>query len=76
MCLYIWDLIVSYNLDVMICTESWLRGGLEGLSNAEVFKDEYIAFRRDRNSRGGGVFMCVEHALLAWNHGRTKILRC
>jgi hypothetical protein len=32
-------------------------------------------FRRDRNTRGGGVFICVKNALHAWNRGRTRILR-
>ena len=27
----------------------------------EVFKDDYITFRRDRFSRGGGVFICVKN---------------
>ncbi|PNF40765.1 hypothetical protein B7P43_G17379 [Cryptotermes secundus] len=53
-----WNLIDAYNPDVIIGTESWLR---EEISNAEVFRDEYTTFRRDRNTRGGGVFICVKN---------------
>ena len=50
-----WNLINSYNPDVVIGMESWLS---EEINNAEVFMDDYITFRRDRCSRGGGVFIC------------------
>jgi hypothetical protein len=46
----------TYNPDV-IGMESLLR---EEINNAKVFKDNYITFRRDRYSRGGGVFICVK----------------
>jgi hypothetical protein len=39
---------------------SWLS---EEINNAEVFRDDYITFRRDRGSRGGGVFICVKNYL-------------
>jgi hypothetical protein len=45
----------AYNPDVIRGTEPWLR---EEISNAEIFRDDYTAFRRDRNNRGGGVFIC------------------
>ena len=50
-----WNLIDTYNPDVVIGMESWLSGEI---NNAEVFRDDYIVFRRDRYSQGGGVFMC------------------
>ena len=53
-----WNLIETYNPDVVIGTESWLH---EEVNNAEVFRDNYITFRRDRNSRGGGVFICIKN---------------
>ena len=53
-----WNLIDIYNPDVVIGTESWLS---EEINNAEVFRDDYITFRRDRCSRGGGVFICVKN---------------
>jgi hypothetical protein len=56
-----WNLVDIYNPDVIIGfyidTESWLR---EKISNAEVFRDDYTTFRRDRNTRGGGMFVCVK----------------
>jgi hypothetical protein len=51
------NLIDAHNPDVIIGTESWLR---EELSNPKVFRDDYIAFRRDWNVRGGGVFISVK----------------
>jgi hypothetical protein len=44
-----WNLIDTYNPDVVIGTESWLS---EEISSAEIFRDDYITFRRDRGSRG------------------------
>jgi hypothetical protein len=38
--------------------ESWLR---EEISNAEVFRDDYTTFRRDRNTQGSEVFICVKN---------------
>ena len=55
-----WNLIDTYNPDVVIGTESWLS---EEINNAEVFRDIYITFRRDRCSRGGGVFICVKNCI-------------
>jgi len=51
-------LVDTYNLDVITGTEPWLR---EEINNAEVFMDEYTTFRRDRCTRGGGVFICVKN---------------
>ena len=52
-----WNLIDTYNPDIVIGTESWLN---EDVNNAEVFMGNYITIRRDRYSRGGGVFICVK----------------
>jgi len=52
-----WNLNDTYNPDVVIGMESWLS---EEINNAEVFRDDYITFRRDRCSRGGGVFICIK----------------
>jgi len=49
-----WNLIHTYNPDVVIGTESWLN---EEINNAKVFMGDYITFRRDRCSQGGGVFI-------------------
>jgi len=40
-----WNLIDTYNPDVVIGTESWLS---EEINNAELFRNDYITFRRDR----------------------------
>ena len=53
-----WNLVDTYNLDVVIGTESWLS---EEINNAEVFRDDYITFREDRCSRGDGVFICIKN---------------
>jgi hypothetical protein len=53
-----WNLINTYNPDVVIGTESWLS---EEIKNAEVFRDGYITFRRDRCTRGSGVFICIKN---------------
>jgi hypothetical protein len=55
-----WNLVDIYNPDVIIGTESWLR---EEISNAEAFRDDYTTFRGDRNTRGGGVFICVKDCI-------------
>jgi hypothetical protein len=51
---------LTYDPDVIIGTESWLK---EDISNAEVFRDDYTTFRRDRNTRGGGMFICVKDCI-------------
>jgi len=53
-----WNLIDTYNPYVVIGTESWLS---EEINNVEVFRDDYITFRRDRCSLGGGVFIYVKN---------------
>jgi hypothetical protein len=47
----------TYNPDI-IGTESWLR---EEIGNAEIFRADFTTFRRDRHTRGGGVFICVKN---------------
>jgi hypothetical protein len=54
-----WNLVDTYNPDVVMGTESWLR---EEISNAEVFRSDFTTFRRDRRGRGGGVSICVKIA--------------
>jgi hypothetical protein len=53
-----WNLVDTYNPGIITGTESWLR---EKIGNAENFRADFTIFRRDRNSRGGGVFMCVKN---------------
>ena len=51
-----WNLIVTYNPDVVIGTESWFS---EEINNAVVLRDVYINFRRDRIFRGGLKLFCL-----------------
>jgi hypothetical protein len=41
-----WNLVDTYNPDVVIGTESWLK---EDIGNAEVFRADFTTFRRDRS---------------------------
>jgi hypothetical protein len=51
-----WNLVDTYNPDIVIGTESWLR---EEIGNTEIFREDFTTFRRDRHARGGGyVYLC------------------
>ena len=52
--LQFWNLVDTYNPDIIIGTESWLR---EEIGNTEIFRADYTTFRRTRHTRGGGVFV-------------------
>ncbi len=67
-----WNMIDTYNPDVVIGTESWLS---EEINNAEVFTDDYITFRRDRSSRGGGFLFVLKIKSIAGSFGRMRTLR-
>ena len=49
-----WNLVDTYNPDIIIGTESWLR---EEIGNTEIFRTDFTTFRRDRHDRGWGVFV-------------------
>jgi len=53
----LWNLVDTYNPDVVIGTELWLK---EDINNAEVFMVDFTTYRKDRTARGGGVFICVK----------------
>jgi hypothetical protein len=53
-----WNSVDTYNPDVVIGTEPWLK---EHINNAEVFRTDFTTFRRDRSARGGAVFICVKN---------------
>jgi hypothetical protein len=53
-----WNLIDTYDPDVVTGTKSWLR---EEISNAEIFRADYSTSRRGRHARGGGVFICIKN---------------
>ena len=50
-------LLVSTNADVVFGTESWLRSDIK---DHEVFPAGYTIHRKDRASRGGGMFIAVK----------------
>jgi len=51
-----WNLVDTYNADIIIGTESWLR---EEIANTEIFRADWKTFRRDRHARGAGcVYLC------------------
>jgi len=52
-----WNLVDTYNPDIMIGTESWLR---EEIENTEIFRADFTTFRRDRHARGEDVFICFK----------------
>jgi hypothetical protein len=51
-----WNIDDTYNPDVVIGTESWLK---EDISNTKIFRDVFRTFRKYRSARGGGGFVCV-----------------
>ena len=56
-----WNLIDTYNPQVVIGTGPWLN---EEINDAEAFRGDYITFKRDRFSRGGGVFICPKNHIV------------
>ena len=54
----LWNSVDTYNPDIIIDTESWLT---EDVGNTEIFRSDFTIFRRDRHTRGGGVFICVKN---------------
>jgi hypothetical protein len=70
MSLWIFGIYLTQNSDIVISRESWLT---EEISNAEVFRDGFRAFRRARKTRGGGMFICVKITLHVWNCVQTRI---
>jgi len=67
-----WNLIDTYNSDVVIGTESWLS---EEINNAEVFRDDYITFRRDRCFRGVEYSFALKITSIAGCYGLIRYLR-
>jgi hypothetical protein len=42
-----WNLVDTYNPDIIIGTESWLR---EVIGNNEIFRPDFTTFRKDRHT--------------------------
>ena len=53
-----WNIYDTYNTYFVIGTDSWLRGEI---GNAEIFREDFTTFRRDRPARGGVVFICIKN---------------
>ena len=53
-----WNLVDTYNPDIIIGTESWLR---VEIGKTELFRTDFKTFRRDKHVRDGGVFICVKN---------------
>ena len=67
-----WNLVDTYNADIIIGTESWLR---EEIGNTEIFRADFTTFRRDRHARGGVFSFVLKIILLARSCGLTTNLR-
>ena len=64
-----WNLVDTYNPDFVIGTESWLR---EEKGNAEIFKEDFTTFRRDRPVRGGWCLFVLKIILPARSYRLMK----
>ena len=67
-----WNLVHTYNPDVIIGTESWLKGQIE---NADVFRTDYTTFRRDRSVGEGGFSYALKIPLKQLNYGWTMSVK-
>jgi hypothetical protein len=55
--------IMNYIKPDVICgTESWLR---KDIQPSEVFSEGYVAYRKDRCSLAGGVFLLIHKSLVS-----------
>jgi hypothetical protein len=61
-----WNLVDTYNPDVVIGMESWLK---KDISKAEVFRADFTTFRRDRSTHVGGVVICVKNIIASTELG-------
>jgi hypothetical protein len=67
------QLVESTNPDIILGTESWLNSDIT--DNSVFPTDKYNVIRRDRKSRGGGVFILTERSLDA-THEDTLETEC
>ena len=61
------DLEASINYikpDVICGSESWLNNNIK---SSELFPENYTAYRKDRNTAGGGVFLLVRKDIVSSN---------
>ena len=55
------NLIYTENADLVFVTETWLHRDIE---NVELLPTEYEVYRKDRESRAGGVLLAVNRVCL------------
>ena len=67
-----WNLVDTYNPDIIIGTESRLR---EEIGNTEIFRPGFTIFRRDRHDLGGVCLPVLKIILPARSYGLTTSLR-
>lgn len=53
-------LLQIFNPDIVFATESWLDASIK---DSEIFPCDYRVYRKDRNARGGGVFIMVKECV-------------
>ena len=56
------SLILSSNYDIVCVTETWLS---ESFFDQEILPPNYIIYRNDRKTRGGGVPIAIKNSLNA-----------
>lgn len=62
------------SVQVVAIVESWLT---QGIHDNEILPNGYSIYRRDRNSRGGGILLCIHNSLpskLIFSHCRAEFL--
>ena len=68
------SLVDATNADVIVGTESWLKNDI---NSREIFPGGFTIYRRDRNIRGGGLFICIRediHSNLMWLDENSELL--
>ena len=61
-----WNLVDTYNPDIIIGTESWLR---EEIGNIEIFRADFMTCRRDRHAGVVGGLFVLKIILPAQSYG-------
>jgi hypothetical protein len=68
------NLLDTYNPDIIVGTDSWLR---EELGNTDLFKTDFTTFRRYRNAHGKGMSIYVGNNITCsqlWVNNDFKML--
>lgn len=65
--------LLEYEPDVLIVTETWLN---ECIENCEFLPPNYTAYRRDRESRGGGVAVICKRSTVCTERSSPPEIEC